>query len=173
MSHRDYIERFFVVRVKGNEALCRELVGEAYLNILTHFHTLRPNSSAMQQKNFVWWYCRDTWKRHWLNTDAISYLPLEDHMGATSPDNEDEETLLRESIENIAQLLSRRERMYFRLMADGHSIDDIAKYLGVKRRTVITTRHRILKHLRKLAGTGAIRLENATVIVTRLNKDEI
>ena len=35
MSHRDYIERFFIVRVKGDETLCRELVSEAYFNILT------------------------------------------------------------------------------------------------------------------------------------------
>ena len=173
MSHRDLIERFFTTRTKGDTTLCRELVGEAYYNILTHYDTLRKDANALQRRNFVWWHCRDTWKRHRHNADSLSYLPLEDHMGATTPDDDNEKAMLRESIENLASLLSKRERMYFQLMADGYSDDDIATTLDVKRDSVISTRHRILKLLRKLAGHGYIRLENATVIVNRLKNDKI
>ncbi|MBO4587844.1 MAG: hypothetical protein J5711_02955 [Bacteroidales bacterium] len=172
MSHRDYIERFFAARTKGDEALCRELVGEAYINIFSHFDSLRQGSTLLHRKNFVMWRCRDTWSRHKRNAQSTQFLPFEDHMDAISPDDEANE-FLRESIEKLASLLSKRERMYFQLMADGYSDDDIATTLDVKRDSVISTRHRILKRLRKLAGHGHIRLKNATVIVNRLNNDEI
>lgn len=172
MSHRDYIERFFIVRVKGDETLCRELVSEAYFNILTHYDTLREGATAMQRKNFVWWRCRDTWSRHRRNASLHNALPIEEHPDEPPSDEESNERL-RESIEKLASLLSKRERIYFHLMADGYSDDDIATTLDVKRDSVISTRHRILKRLRKLAGHGHIRLKNATVIVNRLNNDEI
>ena len=172
MSHRDYIERFFAARTKGDEALCRELVGEAYYNILTHYDTLRKDANALQRRNFVWWHCRDTWKRYKRSAKFAQPLPLEYHLEDTLLEDDTNERL-RESIEKLATLLPERERIYFKLMSDGYSDNDIATTLDVKRDSVISTRHRILKRLRKLAGTGAIRLENATVIVNRLNNDEI
>lgn len=173
MSNRDLIERFFAMRVKGDEALCRELVGEAYYNILTHYDTLRKDATAIQRKNFVWWHCRDTWSRHKQSAKFAQPLPLEEHMDTTSPNDDDGKELLLESIERLASLLPQRERMYFRLMADGYSDNDIATTLDVKYKSVIRTRHRILKRLRKMAGCGEIQLLNATVIVNKLNTDKI
>jgi len=172
MSNRDLIERFFAMRVKGDEALCRELVGEAYFNILTHFGTLREGATSLQRRGFVWWHCRDTWSRYKRSAKFAQPLPLEYHLEEPLLEDDTNE-LLRESIEKLATLLPEREQMYFRLMADGYSNNDIATTLDVKRDSVISTRHRILKRLRKLAGSGVIRLENATVIVNRLNNDKI
>ena len=102
MSHRDYIERFFIVRVKGDETLCRELVSEAYFNILTHYDTLREGATAMQRRNFVWWRCRDTWSRHRRNASLHDALPIEEHPDEPLSDEESNERL-RESIEKLVE----------------------------------------------------------------------
>ena len=160
MRHHNAIERFFVSRVHGDEVLCRELIGDAYAAILGCYGNLRENASAGEERAWVMWVCRSVWSKHWrLAANRQSPLPLEEHMAVSMPDDGEGDPA-PESVERLASLLPKREQMYFRLMVGGYSDDDIAVYLGVDRKTVITTRHRILKRLRAMADRGEIRLES-------------
>lgn len=165
MRHRDQIERFFVRRLIGDEVVCRELISEAYLDLLKHFANMRPNSSLKQERAWVKWRCRNVWSHHWRKVaNAPQLVPFDHELATTDEDSE----LFQESINRLATLLSKKEKIYFLLMADGYSPNDIATTLDVKPRTAIIMRHRILSHLRSLVKDGTLRLENATVIIDKL-----
>lgn len=170
MRHRDAIERFFVSRVRGDEALCHELIGETYTSLMKHYGNLREDISIGEERAWVRWICRNVWSHHWrFMANQKKTVPLEEHMAATMPDDdEDANVQLFENIKILASLLPERERMYLHLMAGGHADDDIAVYLDVSRKTVFTTRYRILKRLRAMAERGEIRIENAAVIIDKM-----
>ncbi len=145
--HRALIERLSMSRASGDYHRCAELRQECYISIWKHTHTLRPNSSAVQEAVWIYWQCRNAFRRVRFLNRASQFLPIEDSM-ADNVSNPSESSL-KDAIESCARLLTHHESKAFLLMAEGYNPDEMAQELGIKTQSVIQLRYRIISKLRR------------------------
>lgn len=145
--HNLLVARLCMLHADGDVERCTELVQDCRIAIWRHLPSLRKNASRLQEKAWVVWQCRSVFShsaRHRRSQGLLSIDPL---LADSLPDDSDNS--LRESIDELAVLLSPDERRAFLLMADGYTADDLGLELGIKPRSAVSLRHRIIKKLRK------------------------
>lgn len=146
--HKALIESLCMRRASGDSRYCAELLQECYISIWQHEQQISPDIAPMQETLWVYWLCRGAFSRLRYLQRAHLYVPLDERMADTLADRDELEPL-RDRIEALASLLGPHERRALELMAEGYTPDEMARELGIKPRSAIQLRHRIIAKLRK------------------------
>lgn len=145
----DMIERFCMLRSMGNRSRCAELRADCYISLWRYLPSLREGASPRQEAAWVIWNCRSAFSHFRYRRQTHQFLPLSIDIADSVPavDNTAED-LLDETLDALSSLLTPRERQAFGLIAKGYSAEDLAKELGIKHRSAVLLRHRIIEKLR-------------------------
>jgi len=146
--HKALVESMCMRRASGDSRYCAELRQECYISIWKHEQQIGADVSPMQETLWVYWLCRSAFSRLRYLQRAHLYVPLDENMADTLADTDDLAPL-RDRIEALAVLLTPHERRALELMAEGYTPDEMARELGIKPRSAIQLRHRIIAKLRK------------------------
>ena len=145
--HRRLIDSLCIRHAYGDENRSAELRQDCYISLWHYLPGLREGASPFHEKAWVVWHCRSVFSHLGYRRRSHLFLPLDENMADTI--GEADNTHLRETIEALAVLLTPYERQAFLLIADGYSAEDLAKKLGIKHRSAVLLRHRIIKKLRQ------------------------
>ena len=146
--HKALVESMCMRRASGDSRYCAELQQECYIAIWKHEQQIGADVSPMQETLWVYWLCRSAFSRLRFLQRAHLYVPLDENMADTLADRDDLAPL-RDRIEALAVLLTPHERRALELMAEGYTPDEMARELGIKPRSAIQLRHRIIAKLRQ------------------------
>jgi len=146
--HKALVESMCMRRASGDSRYCAELRQECYIAIWKHEQQISPDIAPLQETLWVYWLCRSAFSRLRYLQRAHLYVPLDENMADTLADTDDLAPL-RDRIEALAVLLTPHERRALELMAEGYTPDEMARELGIKPRSAIQLRHRIIAKLRK------------------------
>lgn len=154
--HELLIERLCAYHALGDPHLCAELQQECYMSLWRYLPRLSENAGPFREEAWVIWHCRSVFShRRYRHKKVLPTVPLKEGMTEMMPtDSEDEQNIY---IGTLAAQLSPDEREFFRLMADGHSAEELAKMLGIKQRSAVMKKHRIIKKLRKYCKENQIK----------------
>lgn len=146
--HKALIERLCMSRALGDYHRCAELRQECYISIWRHQPSLRPDATAQQEAVWVYWQCRSAFSRRRLlqraNLVSLDQAPTAAVIAAAEPD-----PYGGLDLEPFADMLTPHEFRALALMAEGYSPGEMASILGIKPRSAIQLRHRIITKLRK------------------------
>ena len=146
--HRGLIDRLCMRHASGDENRCAELRQDCYLSLWHYLPTLRENSSSFHETAWVVWHCRSVFSHLRYRRRTHTFLPLDENLADTVAESDDSQ--IREKIDALAALLTPHEREAFYLMADGYSAEELAKALGIKHRSAVLLRHRIIEKLKTI-----------------------
>lgn len=146
-QHRALIDRLCMQRALGDKNRCAELRQDCYISIWHYLPKLRDGSNHFHEAAWVAWHCRSVFSHLNYRRRTHLFLPLDNNMADTI--SESDESELRDAIDALAIQLTPHERRAFYLMADDYSAEDMAKELGIKYRSAILLRHRIIKNYEK------------------------
>jgi len=145
--HKALIERFCMHRSSGDSYLFAELRQECYITIWKHEKQISADIHHLQETLWVYWLCRSAFSRLRFLSRTHLYLPLDENMADTIavPD----ESTLHDYIESITSVLNPHERQAVELMSEGYTPDEMAHVLGIKPRSAVQLRYRIIAKLRQ------------------------
>ena len=150
--YKGLIDYLCMRRASGDENRCAELRQDCYLSIWHYLPTLREGCSSFHEAAWVVWHCRSVFSHLRYRRRTHTFLPLDENMADTIAESDNSQ--LRDTIDSLATHLTPHEHRAFYLMADGYSAEDIAKELGIKHRSAVLLRHRIIEKLKKNTGYG-------------------
>lgn len=156
-SHRNLIDRLCMRHAFGDVERCAELRQDCYISLWRYLPTLRENASSFHERAWVAWHCRSVFSHLRYRRRFHKFLPLGDNVADVLSENE--QNKLRETIENLSTQLTPHERQAFYLMADGYSAEELAKEMGIKHRSAVLLRHRIISKLRQNSNSNDINVE--------------
>lgn len=146
--HSILIESLCIRHAAGDENRCTELRQDCLISLWHYLPKLREGCSPFHETAWVVWHCRSVFSHLRYRRRTHLFLPLDENMADTVAAPNDSRQ--RETIDKLATLLTPHERHAFLLMAEGYSAEDMAKELGIKHRSAVTLRHRIIEKLKKL-----------------------
>ncbi|MBQ9587532.1 MAG: sigma-70 family RNA polymerase sigma factor [Bacteroidales bacterium] len=141
------IERLCIRFASGDEYLCAELRQVCYICIWHYLPNLRAGSNNFQERAFVVWHCRSVFSHRRYSRLEIPFQPLDKTMEAIASECHDNDA--RIVIDELAMRLNPHERRAFLLMAEGYGAKEIAIELGIKHRSAVILKHRIMVKLRR------------------------
>lgn len=115
---------------------------EVLLSLWRYRHTLRPEASGSDERNWVRWHCRSVWS-HRQRRPSLPMLSI-----GTLDDLSEETTDHRELVEDLAEGLDERERRLLDLYFQGYSIAEAGHQLGVGRKNAYRIYRQIVKKMR-------------------------
>lgn len=145
--HRDLIDRLCMRRALGDVSRCAELRQDCYISLWHYLPKLRENANPFHETAWVVWHCRSVFSHLRYRRRTHLFLPIDDNMADTI--SEPDDSHLRDTIDSLVTLLTPHEQRAFYLMADGYSAEDMARELGIKHRSAVLLRHRIIEKLRQ------------------------
>lgn len=144
--HERLIERLCIRHSHGDAFLCAEFKQSCHIAIWTHLPSLRPDTDGKNETLWVIWQCRSVFSHEASSKKRIVFETLNETMD--SPESNEQESML-ETLDEMAQLLPSNMQSPFLLMAAGLSVPEIAQQLGIKNKSVLQLRYRIISLLRK------------------------
>ena len=128
----------------GGAEQCDDLIQEVLLQLWTARDKLREGCSAEEEKAWVRWHCRSVIS-HYHRRRRLPTVPLDsaEEVAATQADED------RETIEALSTGLDERQRKVLQMILDGYRADEIAATLGVKKRSVVQMRWRIVQRMKE------------------------
>lgn len=156
-SHRNLIDRLCMRHAFGDVERCAELRQDCYISLWRYLPTLRENASSFHERAWVAWHCRSVFSHLRYRRRTHRLLWIGENLTDTVLENESSH--LRDTIDTLATTLTAHERQAFYLMADGYSAEDLAKELGIKHRSAVMLRHRIIAKLRQNSNSNDINIE--------------
>lgn len=145
--HKGLIDYLCMHRSSGDENRCSELRQDCYISLWHYLPTLRENCSSFHETAWVVWHCRSVFSHLHYRRRTHTFLPLDENMADTIGETVDDN--LCDTIDTLATFLTPHERRAFYLIADGYSAEELAKELGIKHRSAVILRHRIIEKLKK------------------------
>ena len=145
--HGELINRLCMRRAGGNADRCAELRQDCYISLWHYLPKLREDANAFHETSWVVWHCRSVFSHLRYRRRTHLFLPLDDDMADTL--GEPDDSHLRDTLDALAAHLTPYESRALYLMADDYSAEDIAKELGIKHRSAVLLRHRIIEKLRQ------------------------
>lgn len=146
--HKKLIDEICMRRSWGSKNRFLELRQDCYVSLWHHFPSLRKKATAVQEAAWVAWQCRSVLSHLGRRRQReVLFLPVDEEMADTVAEPDD--ILLRETIDELAAQLPPREQRAFLLMADGYTAEELAKEMGIKHRSAVMLRHRIIEKLRQ------------------------
>lgn len=150
------------LRARGDRERCRDLMQEVFVGLWLRFDTLRPGSTAAEERAWVRWVTRSVLDHQGRRQQAetVALTPdMEDAMAA--PEDGD----LREQLDDCMAALSDEDRHLMQLQLDGYRADEIAEQLGVARDVVYQRIHRAVARMRAAVLTVLLLLVSSAVAV--------
>lgn len=145
--HKALIERLCMHRSSGDGSRCAELRQECYITLWKHEKQISTNLTPLQETLWVYWLCRSAFSRLRFLHRSHLYLPPDENIADTIADPY--EGYLRDRIESISTVLNPHERRAVELMAEGYTPGEMANELGIKPRSAVQLRYRIIAKLRQ------------------------
>lgn len=130
----------------GREWLCRELLQECYVELLKRMPELAPTRGGREELRWVYGRCRVAITRYRRRVARWSELPLTAVLAESVAGGGEVNRL---TVDELASCLDGAERRMFMMLSEGADDGEIARVLGLKRRTVVQMRHNIKKKLIK------------------------
>lgn len=147
--HKSLINGLCMRYASGDETCCAELRQDCYISLWHYLPTLREGSSLIHETAWVIWHCRSVFSHMRYRRRTHQLLPfenLDEEMADTMAEPEDDG--VHETLETLALHLTPEERDALFLMAEGYSAEELAQELGIKHRSAVQLRHRIIGKLR-------------------------
>ena len=141
-THLDTIRNLCWKASGGDEFVFAEMVQTCFIHLWKSFPLFDPSYGPHQQRLWVKGRCRGAISR-FLRQGRKRFLPLDDDI----PEAVDENNL-RETLEELSEGLTLREREVLGLLLEGRKVSEIATLLGVKARSVSQTRQRIIQRMK-------------------------
>lgn len=151
-SHRHLIDRLCVRHAFGDVGRCAELRQDCLISLWRYLPSLRDDASPFHERAWVIWHCRSVFSHLRYRRRTHRLLWFDANLPHTV--TESENSHLRDTIDALATTLTPHERQAFYLMADGYSAEDMAKELGIKHRSAVMLRHRIIVKLRQKSNSN-------------------
>ena len=145
--HRDLIRGLCMLYAGGDSELSMELLQMCYISLWRYLPTLREDAAPWQERAWVAWQCRSVFSHFRQRRREGIWEPIDSRLAETLTEPNLEE--LRERLEELAEPLNSYERRAFDLMAEGCSAEDLAEELGIKRKSAVQLRYRIIKKIRE------------------------
>lgn len=149
--HKALIENLCMRRASGDESYCAELRQECYIAIWRHEKHIRTSTSPRQESFWIYWICRSAFSQLRYLQRTQLHIPLDERLSDTLADTNDN-AQINEHIESLSSVLNAHERQAVRLMAEGYTPKEMAQELGIKHRSAVQLRYRIISKLRKHAS---------------------
>lgn len=148
--HRTLIDRL-CIRYSDNDAeLCNDYRQDCYCSLWHHLPSLKENANYFQERSWVAWHCRSVFSHHYNRNKKHQFIPLTKEIADNVVDSDNNEA--RDTIEALASTLTPHERRALMLIADGYCAEDLAEELGIKHRSAVILRHRIIDKLRNTSN---------------------
>lgn len=148
--HRALIDHL-CIRYSDNDAeLCNDYRQDCYCSLWHYLPSLKENSNYFQERSWVAWHCRSVFSHHNERNRKRQFIPLTKEIADSAAESDNNEA--RETIEALAVTLTPYERRAILLIADGYDAEDLAKELGIKHRSAVSLRHRIIDKLRNTSN---------------------
>ena len=144
------IERLCMRHASGDVSRCAELRQDCYIALWHYLPTLREGANTFHETAWVAWHCRSVFSHLRYRRRTHLFLPIDDNMADIV--GEPDDSHLRDTIDSLAAHLTPHERRAFFLMADGYSAEDMARELGIKHRSAVLLRHRLVEKLRNVCN---------------------
>lgn len=145
--HRGLIDSLCTRHALGDVNRCEELRQECYISIWYYLPTLRNDAKPFHETAWVVWHCRSVFSHLHYQRRTLHFQPIDDNTTDTIGEPDDDR--LGDILDTLAILLTPHERRAFYLMAEGYSAEEIALELGIKHRSAVLLRHRIIEKLRQ------------------------
>ena len=123
--HRGLIKSLCWWYAGGQADRVADLMQEAMLALWHYRHTLRPDASAAQERQWVRLHCRSVFD-HQRRRPVVETVPLEDTLGVAADDDR-----CAEMIDRLADGLSDREHRVLGLLLDGYTDGEMAAALRI------------------------------------------
>lgn len=147
--HKTLIEGLCMRRASGDSAHCAELRQECFITIWKHEKQINTDISPLQETLWVYLLCRSAFSRLRFLHRSHLYVPLNEALADTVAEPDDNVDSLRDYIETLSSVLNPHERQAVALMAEGYTPDEMARQLGIKPRSAVQLRYRIVAKLRQ------------------------
>ena len=147
--HKALIEGLCMRRASGDSAYCAELRQECFIAIWKHEKQINTDISPLQETLWVYWLCRSAFSRLRFLHRSHLFVPLSEALADTVAQPDDPLDTLRDYIETLSSVLNPHERQAVVLMAEGYTPDEMASQLGIKKRSAVQLRYRIVSKLRQ------------------------
>ena len=141
-THLETIRNLCWKAADGDTVLCAELVQAVFIDLWESMSLFDPSYSPRQQHQWVKHRCRGVFS-HLFRRSSKPFFPLDDNLLVPSEENN-----LRETIDELSEGLSPRERAVLDLILQGYKTSEIAHRLGIKARSVSQTRQRIIQRMK-------------------------
>lgn len=143
-ENRAMIERMCARRAGGDAERAAELRQDCLIAVWHRLPSLRPGALRLQEAAWVAWQCRSVFSR--MRFDRGLWVPIDDKIAeslAVSPEDNP-----REVIDLLASGLTDHERRMLDLMLEGRDASEVAKAMGIKQRSAVILRHRVIKKMK-------------------------
>ena len=144
--HGALIERLCRRYAAYDKELCDDYRQDCYCSLWHYFPTLREGATPIQERSWVIWHCRSVFSHRKYRHRKHQYIPLTREITDTVAESDDNDA--RDTIEALATMLTPHERDALLLIADGYCAEDLAKEFGIKHRSAVLLRHRIINKLK-------------------------
>lgn len=153
IKHESLIERLCMRRAHGDGFECAELKQGCFIAIWKHLPSLKPDVGIFQETAWVAWQCRSVFSHAASSSRELEFVPLDENLSFADTDGADDACDL---LDEMAMCLSPDMGRALGLMASGLSVQEMAHELGLKPRSVVQMRYRIIRILRsRYAKTDA------------------
>ncbi|MBP5547653.1 MAG: sigma-70 family RNA polymerase sigma factor [Bacteroidales bacterium] len=144
--HRVLIDHLCMHRALGDVNRCAELRQDCYISLWHYLPKLREDANQFHETAWVVWHCRSVFSHLRYRRRTHRFLPLDENIANTL--GEPDDSHLRDTIDSLSTFLTSHEQRAFYLMSDGYSAKEIARELGIKHRSAVLLRHRIIEKLK-------------------------
>ncbi len=142
--HRRMIRAICLWHATGGAVECDDLVQEVLAALWHYRHRLREGATPEEERAWVRFHCRSV-VQHQYRRKRVETVRLDEQMPLADAPQAD----ARERIAELATDLTAHERKVMEMTLDGYEADDIARELGIKSRSVVQIRWRIVKKMKQ------------------------
>lgn len=144
-AHEGTIRKLCFQESDGDPLLCAELIQDVFYDLWKSMPLYDPTYSPQQQDHWIRHRCRGVFSHRRRRNKSIkgNLVPLRDDLLVACDENN-----LRETIEELSEGLSPREKEVLHLMLKGYKTSEIASSLGIKAHSVSQSLRRIVQQMK-------------------------
>ena len=149
VRYKYLIERLCLRYSSGDVNRCSELRQDCYISLWRYLPSLRENASSFAEKAWVVLHCRSVFSHLSYRRQDPQFHPI----NSDFPDitTQDDNSHVRDTLDALAANLTPYERHALSLIAEGYTAEELAQELGIKHRSAVMLRHRIVEKLKQNA----------------------
>lgn len=130
----------------GKSEVVADLIQEVLAHLWHYRHTLRPDATAAQERQWVRLHCRSVFE-HMRRRPGVETVPLEEAQHVTTGDESHAEL-----IDRLAADLTGRERQVLEWVLDGYTDGEVAAMLHTSTVEARRLHNTVIEKMREKAG---------------------